>query len=206
MRPEHVPAFAQILRRNKVRYIIVGGSAVLHFYPSESRAVDALLLAREYGRAVSLIDKDPAVVSFSSGDGEMASGRFLSRKSVVRFDLLNPEAFSGARPGDAFYDFVSRHGSIPTEDGRLATVDVVWYMRLVIEGEAWRVQVPKILRDIRAGAPWSVVDKSLRIARRFGTQERLRGRVHGPDGLAEATRLAGLSLRGMRRSPAAGAE
>ena len=177
MNAEHVRDFGRILRRNEIQFVIVGGAAVRHFVPSESQDVDALLLAKEYRRAVRAFDKDPAVVSFSDEAGEMATGHFHSRFRLVRFDLLNPGAFSGSRSGDEFFLYVARHGSVPTPDGRVARVPIVWYMRLVIEGEAWQAQVSKILRDLRAGAPWLQIGAVRRIAHRFDTAERISQRL-----------------------------
>jgi hypothetical protein len=168
MNPEFVSDFAVVLRRNHIRYVIVGGAAVWRYYPSESQDVDALLVARDYARAVRILDKDPSVESFSEEEGRMATGHFHSRFRLVRFDLLDPSAFSGARSGDAFFEYVARHGSELSNEGRVATVPVVWYMRLAIEGDAWTAQVGKILRDVRAGAPWALKARVLRIARHFG--------------------------------------
>ncbi len=157
--------------------MIVGGAAVAEVYPSESVDIDVLLMAREYARAVDELDHDPSVVSMSREGGEMAGGHFLVGHTVVRFDLLNPEAFSGNRSGDEFFDFVRRSGSRRTPEGVVAKVAVVWYMRLVIEGDAWLVQVQKILRDLRAGAPWDLTKDVRRIAKRFGVEERLDDRL-----------------------------
>jgi hypothetical protein len=172
MNPDHVRGFGEILRRNSIRFVLVGGAAVRHFYPSESQGVDALLMAKGYDRAIELLDKDAAVVSFAREEGRMATGHFHSRFRLVRFDLLNPEAFSGSHSGDSFFDYVSRSGSLSSDGIRLATVPVVWYMRLAIEGDAWTAQIAKILRDVRAGAPWGLKRDVMRVARRFGLGSR----------------------------------
>ena len=177
MNRTHVSAFAKLLRERAVRYVVVGGAAVAEAYPSETVDVDVLLMAREYARAVDALDHDPSIVSMTREGGEMAGGHFVVGHSVVRFDLLNPEAFSGRRSGDDFFDYVARSGSRKTSGVAYAKVPVVWYMRLVIEGEAWMVQVQKILRDLRAGAPWGLTKDVDRIARRFGVQARLRDRM-----------------------------
>ena len=177
MNRDHVRAFARILERHRLRFIVVGGAAVFRAYPSESRDVGALLLTREYARGIESLDRDPSVVAMTREPGETAGGHFLVGTTVVRFDILDPAAFSGTRAGDEFFDYVYRYGSRDAPEGRVATVPVVWYMRLVIEGEAWQVQVQKILRDLRAGAPWSRMADVRRIARRFGRETRVGERI-----------------------------
>ena len=189
MNREHVQAFAKILERNRIPHILVGGAAVMAVYASESRDVDALLLAREYDHGVDALDHDPSIVSITRESGEMAGGHFMVGPTRVRFDLLNPEAFSGRRTGDDFFDYVFRYGSREGPEGKMATVPVVWYMRLVIEGDAWLVQVQKILRDMRAGAPWSLMTQVRRIAIRFGEDARLKVRIGRVRQEAERARL-----------------
>ncbi len=173
----HVRAFVKVLKKHGIRYVVVGGAAVAEVYPSESFDVDVLLLAREYTTGVDALDHDPTIVSMTRERDEMAGGHFVDGPALVRFDLLNPRAFSGHRPGDAFFDYVERYGSRASSEGAVATVPVVWYMRLVIEGDSWLVQVQKILRDLRAGAPWSLSKDVLRIATHFDVQTRLKERL-----------------------------
>ena len=56
----------------------------------------------------------------------MSGGHFLVGATVVRFDILDPAAFSGTHAGDEFFDYVNRHGSRDFPEGRVATVPVVW--------------------------------------------------------------------------------
>ena len=177
MNREHVRAFMKILERHQIRHILVGGAAVMVAFPSESRDVDVLLLARTYEKGVDALDHDPSVVSITRESGQMAGGHFMVGPTLVRFDLLDPGAFSGRRSGDEFFDYVARYGSRAGPEGRVATVPVVWYMRLVIEGDAWLVQVQKILRDLRAGAPWSLMTRVRVLARRFGEDAKISARI-----------------------------
>jgi len=197
MKLEHVGGLADILRRNRVRFVIVGGAAVLRSFPSESRDVDALVMTRDYERATEQLDKDPGVVSFTNEGDEMAGGHFLSQGALIRFDLLNPEAFSGERNGDDFFDYVVRWRSTATEVGRVASVPLVWYMRLVIDNENWAIQVPKILRDLRAGAPVALFAEVRRVARRFGVLGRVEPRI---EFVRDAAMRAGLLPYGPRRA------
>jgi hypothetical protein len=186
--------FAQILRRNGVEFVFVGGVAIGQRFPSATQDFDVMVLPNGYARAVELIDRDPSVVAMSRGPAEMPGGHVLVRGTLVRFDLLDPAAYSGVRSGEDFYGFVLRYRSDLMELGRVARPEVIWYMRLVID--QWEVYVSKILRDLRAGAPWSIVAKVDRIAHRFGVQQRIRDRlVH----LREDARVVGLGSGGPER-------
>jgi len=141
-------------------------------YPSESLDADAVLMARDYAHSIRVLGKDPRVVSLSREAGMMTTGKFHSRTRLLGFHLLDPAAFSGTNPGDDFYDYVARYGSILSPIGRVSTVPTVWYMRLAIEGEAWTAQVGKILREVRSGAPWTLYQGVAKIAQRFGLRRR----------------------------------
>lgn len=177
MKPGHLVPFSKILSRHLVEFLIVGGGAVRQFYPSEPQDVDLLLMSRKYEAAVRALEQDPDVESFSWESRGLATGYFRTCKRLVRFDLIDPGAFSGNRSGDQFFEYVSDYGSVSSKAGRVATVPVVWYMRLALEGEAWTAHVPKIIRDIQAGAPWSFQKSVRRIARRFGTLTRVDERL-----------------------------
>jgi hypothetical protein len=179
--------FARILRRNGVEFVFVGGVAIEQRFPSATRDFDVMVVPKGYARAVELIDRDPAVVSMSRGPAEMPGGHVLVRGTLVRFDLLDPAAYSGVRPGGEFYDFVARYRSDVTRLGRVARPEVVWYMRLVIDD--WELYVSKILRDLRAGAPWTIATKVDHVARRFGVQPIVRARM---EQLREDARVVGL--------------
>lgn len=189
MIPTQAREFARILRRNGVGFVFVGGVAIEQRFPSATQDFDVMVLPTGYERAVRLVDRDPAVVSFSRGPAEMPGGHVLVAGTVVRFDLLDPAAYSGNRSGEEFYRFVVRYHSDASELGRVARPEVVWYMRLVIED--WEVYVSKILRDLRAGAPWSIVPKVERIAHRFGVRPKVRTRI---EQLREDARVVGLTV------------
>lgn len=57
----------------------------------------------------------------------------------------------------------------------MALPKVVWYMRLVID--RWELYVPKMLRDLRAGVPWSTAEEVQRLADRFERGDLLRERI-----------------------------
>lgn len=176
-----------MLRRNDVPFVFVGGVAIEQRFPSATEDLDVMVLPDGYARAVGRVDRDPSVVSMSRGPAEMPGGHVLIRGNLVRFDLLDPAAYSGTRTGEAFYRYVVRYHSDRTELGRVARPEVVWYMRLVIE--PWELYVSKILRDLRAGAPWSIAGKVERIAEHFGVRSVVRARLGH---LREDARLVGL--------------
>jgi hypothetical protein len=119
----------------------------------------------------------------------MPGGHVLVRGALVRFDLLDPAAYSGRRSGADFFGYVTRYESDPSPLGRMARPPVVWYMRAVID--RWELYVPKILRDLRAGAPWSTVDGVRRIARRNGVEAVLEPRL---ESIRRAARVAGFEV------------
>lgn len=166
MRPNDLPAFAKILARHRVGFILVGGAAVERFIPSSSRDVDALVLPREYARAVRELDHDPEVVSISKEPGSLVSGHFIASGSLIRFDLLEPNAYSGDRTGEEFYQYVGHYRAVEQEGLTIAKPPVVWYMRLTIDD--WRTYVPKILQDLQSGGDLRWLDEALDVANRFG--------------------------------------
>lgn len=187
MNPTDLPTFVEILHRHQVEFIIVGGAAIEAEIPSVSRDIDALVLSRDYARAARELGTDPKVVSISNEPGSLASGHFLSSGTLVRYELLDPTAYSGTRSGEMFFEFVRRYHGRTTKMGTVARPWVVWYMRLVIED--WRTYVEKILRDLRAGAPWGWIGKVRVVALKLGTADRIAPRI---DELREVVRLAGL--------------
>ncbi|MCI4369284.1 MAG: hypothetical protein ACHP93_05430 [Solirubrobacterales bacterium] len=167
--------FAKILERTGIEYLFVGGVAMAESVPSVTEDFDVMILPSAFDAAVAAVDRDPSVVSMGRGPAEMPGGHVLVRGALIRFDLLDPNAYSAQRSGIDFYRFVKRYHSRATNLGRVALPEVVWYMRLVIDD--WELYVPKILRDVRAGAPWALAEKVRRIARRYGVEAVLRSRL-----------------------------
>jgi hypothetical protein len=187
MRDDEVAEFAKILRRNDIDYIFVGGVAIRTQYPSETLDFDVMVVPRDFRTAVKRIDKDPAVVAMDRAPVSMPGGHVIVKGALVRFDLLDPGAYSGTRPGSEFYLYVRRYASGMAPFGRVARPPVVWYMRLVID--QYELYFLKILRDLRAGVPWTTVDKVGRISARFGVAEMTSHRI---EQLSEVARIAGL--------------
>ncbi len=187
MTPNDALEFARILRRNRVDYVFVGGTAILRHYPSRTLDFDVMVLPRDFRRAVAAVDKDPSVVAMDRGPTSMPGGHVIIRGALVRFALLDPAAYAGTRPAGEFYAYVRRYASEPSRLGRVATASVVWYMRLVID--RYELYFPKMLRDLRAGVPWSTVDRARRIARRFGVAHLVDERARSLADVADIARL-----------------
>jgi hypothetical protein len=179
--------FARILRRNRIDYIFVGGVAIHVHYPSETIDFDVMVLPSDFRAAVERVDRDPAVASMRRGPGSMPGGHVIVKGELVRFDLLDPAAYSGNRTGSEFYAYVRRYASERSSIGRVARPAAVWYMRVVID--RFELYFPKILRDLRAGVPPSTMDEVRRIATRFGVRSVVAPRL---DRLAELARIARL--------------
>jgi hypothetical protein len=179
--------FAKILRRNGIDYIFVGGVAIQTRFPSETFDFDVMVLPKDFAGAVERIDHDPAIASMDRSPASMPGGHVIVKGTLVRFDLLDPAAYSGAKTGDQFYSYVRRYASESSDLGRVATPSVVWYMRLVID--RFELYVPKILRDLRAGVPWSTIEGVRTLGARFGVSDRIMPRL---DHLEETARIARL--------------
>lgn len=185
MRSDEASEFAQILRRNRIDYTFVGGTAILSHFPSVTLDFDVMVLPRDFSRAVESIDKDPAVAAMDRSPVSMPGGHVIVRGNLVRFELLDPAAYAGARTGEEFYGYVRRYASEATPIGRVARPAVVWYMRLVID--RYELYIPKILRDLRAGVPWSTITVVRRMAKHFGVGDLVGERTRT---LEEVARIA----------------
>jgi hypothetical protein len=175
MTAEEAREFAQILQRNRVDYIFVGGVAIRNRYRSDTVDFDVMVLPRDFAGAIERIDHDPSVASMTRGPGSMPGGHVIVRGELVRFDILDPAAYAGNRTGSEFYSYVRRYASEPSALGRVAFPSVVWYMRLVID--RYELYFTKMRRDLNAGVPISTLREARRIATRFGVGPLMARRV-----------------------------
>ena len=129
---------------------------------------------KDYPRVLETLRRHPRVRNVEDL-GTMAGCEFRIGTRWVDVEFINPRLFAGKGPPDDFIDYVRRHRSERTDVATFATPEVVWYMRLAI-GD-WEVYVQKILRDVRAGVPPSLLDKVLDIAKHFDVLEVLAPRV-----------------------------
>jgi hypothetical protein len=152
----------------------VGGASLERTFPIGTGDIDVAVALKDYPRVLETLRRHPRVRNVEDL-GTMAGSEFRIGTRWVDVEFINPRPFAGNRPPDDFIDYVRRHRSERTDVATFATPEVVWYMRLAI-GD-WEVYVQKILRDVRAGVPPSLLDKVLDIAKHFDVLEVLRPRV-----------------------------
>lgn len=163
---------------------------------------DFLLALSDFGRVVQGLASDPLV--HLETFGAIAGGILVAGGRRIEFDLLDPTAFAGTHSGAKFFDYIRRYRSVPGREGPFVTPAAVWYMRLCVPD--WLTYVQKILRDLRAGAPWSWMGTVLAIARRFGTQAEIVPRIRATQEAARMARLlpAGSTRRASSKRSSAG--
>ncbi len=152
----------------------MGGASLERTFPIGTGDIDVAVALRDYPRVLETLRRHPRVRNVEDV-GTMAGSEFRIGTRWVDVEFINPRLFAGKRPPDDFIDYVRRHRSERTDVATFATPEVVWYMRLAI-GD-WEVYVQKILRDVRAGVPPSLLDKVLDIAKHFDVVEVLAPRV-----------------------------
>ena len=152
----------------------MGGASLERTFPIGTGDIDVAVALKDYPRVLETLRRHPRVRNVEDL-GTMAGSEFRIGTRWVDVEFINPRPFAGNRPPDDFIDYVRRHRSERTDVATFATPEVVWYMRLAI-GD-WEVYVQKILRDVRAGVPPSLLDKVLDIAKHFDVLEVLRPRV-----------------------------
>jgi hypothetical protein len=164
----------EVMRRLEAegyRPILVGGLAIEVAGFGGTKDVDILLSSAEYGGAEFLRSEGIKVLSntgnFTNGHLQLSNGR------TVVWDVLNPDLFGG----EPFYEFVRSKGSTAWVVGRVASPTVVYYTRLLVQGDHGLRYMLRIRRDLDEGAPESWVRRTLVIAKRFGTESMVRPKV-----------------------------
>ena len=152
----------------------MGGASLERTFPIGTGDIDVAVALRDYPRVLETLRRHPRVRNVEDV-GTMAGCEFRIGTRWVDVEFINPRLFAGRKPPDDFIGYVRRHRSERTDVATFATPEVVWYMRLAI-GD-WEVYVQKILRDVRAGVPPSLLDKVLDIAKHFDVLEVLAPRV-----------------------------
>ncbi|MEK6838906.1 MAG: hypothetical protein AABY08_04115 [Candidatus Thermoplasmatota archaeon] len=152
----------------------MGGASLERTFPIGTGDIDVAVALKDYPRVLETLRRHPRVRNVEPL-GTKSGSEFRIGTRWVDVEFINPRPFAGNRPPDDFIDYVRRHRSERTDVATFATPEVVWYMRLAI-GD-WEVYVQKILRDVRAGVPPSLLDKVLDIAKHFDVLEVLRPRV-----------------------------
>ncbi|MCI4341057.1 MAG: hypothetical protein L3K11_01565 [Thermoplasmata archaeon] len=171
--PPEVLTAVDILRSHEVEFVVVGGQAVLRRVPRATGDVDAMVTTSDYVETVLRLRGDPRLVFRSESDG--VAQFYVRPLGDMGLDVLDAGSFSGDSPGAAFYDFVVGESSSTAEGVRFASLEAVWYTRLMVP--RWQVYADKILSDVIANASLGRVDEVRKIARRFGTERIIAPRI-----------------------------
>ncbi len=171
---DDLPSVCRDLREAGIAYIVVGGASLERRFPIGTGDIDLVVALRDYAGVLAKLRRHPRVRNVEDAR-TMAGCEWLVGTHWTDVEFINPRLFSGRREPDAFVEYVARYRSEETEVGRVAAPEVVWYMRLAVPD--WTVYVQKILRDVRAGVPASLLDRVLDVAGHFGNRADLEPRV-----------------------------
>ncbi len=165
------------LQKEGYRPILVGGLAIEVAGYGGTKDVGVMVPEAQFGTTDSLAGEGLLIHSMTGGwvtNGHLT----LADGTEVPFDILNPAKYVGTgHTGEEFYVWVEKHGSRRTRYGRVAKPSVVYYTRLLVSGPHGEAYLERIRRDLNNDAPRSWLDGSLAIARRFGTEDRVRKQI-----------------------------
>jgi hypothetical protein len=168
-----VQAADVILRREGIRYVVVGGQAIAQKAATTTRDVDVMVATADYGTTVARLRAEPGL-AFDWDDGKLCRFRLLAHGGVP-LDVINSTVFSGKRTGKEFFDFLANEGSQAVDGILYATPALVWYTRLLTK--RWRAYAEKIVTNVIDGVPLDHLAGVEEIARRFGTDAEVGPRV-----------------------------
>ena len=171
---DDLSAVCAILRREKLHYIVVGGAALERRFPIGTADIDLVIAVGEFASLPGRLARIPGVRAIEPL-GTIIGCEILVETHWTDVEFINPRLFSGKRSAQDFVRYVSRFRSDRTEVGRVARPEIVWYMRLATRD--WVVYGQKILRDVRAGVPPTVLETVLEVAGHLGNREVLEPRV-----------------------------
>lgn len=132
-----------------------------------------MVTTSRYVETVERLRGDPRLEFRTDSDG--VAQFYVRPLGGMGLDVLDAASFSGTSPGAAFYDFLVDEASSETQGVRFASLEAVWYTRLMVR--RWQVYADKILADVVANANLGRVNEVRKIARRFGTEEKLAPRI-----------------------------
>ena len=174
---EQVRKVADWLHGLGVRFIVVGGSAIVLHYEAGTLDIDVLILVGDWKPVADALLKSPLATPLTPDEGQLRGTQVrLGGIEPIDLEFLSAEPFSGTRSPDEFVEYVRTYRSEKVGDVRYASPAVVWYIRLSIEG-LWDQYVSRIRRDIVAGVPEATFDVVVEIADHFGVGEKMRERV-----------------------------
>jgi hypothetical protein len=168
-----VKATDAILRRQGIRYVVVGGQAVAREAATTTHDVDVMVATDDYAATVDKLRTEADLV-FDWGNDQLARFRIRSEGGVP-LDVINAATFSGRKSGGEFFAFLIEAGSSETDGVAYATPETVWYTRLMTK--RWRAYAEKIVTNVIDGVGVERLRKVEEIARRFGTEATVRARI-----------------------------
>lgn len=164
---------ADLLERHGVRFVVVGGQAVVRKFQRTTGDVDVMVTTADYAGTVESLRKDPSLTFRSDSDGVALF--WLQQPARMGLDVLDAGYFSGNRSGQELFDVLRNEESTEADGIRYASVGFVWYTRLMVP--RWETYMEKILADTQANAGSVNLKKAETLARRFGTSERIAPRA-----------------------------
>lgn len=170
--PEVVAADA-ILRRQRIRFIVIGGQAIARTAATTTHDVDVMVATDDYATTITRLrsEKD---LTFDWEDHQIARFRIRSVGGVP-LDVINAATFAGSRSGEEFFRYLAEEGSTETDGVAYATPEIVWYTRLLTK--RWQSYAEKIVTNVIDGVSAGRLRKVEEIAERFGTEGTIRDRI-----------------------------
>jgi len=168
-----VAAADAILRRLDVRFVVIGGQAVAREAATSTHDVDVMVATADFAKTVRLL-RGVKELAFDWESDLLARFRILPEGGVP-LDLINSATFSGKRPGEEFFRYLTEEGATAVDGVLYATPEVVWYTRLMTK--RWRAYAEKIVTNVIDGVAAGRLERVGEIARRFGTETEIRVRL-----------------------------
>ena len=124
MNHEQVKEVAGWLDSLKIRYIVVGGSAI------GTKDVDVLIGVGDWEPIDRILENRREAAPLEPMSGSIRGTVVALGTEQVDVEFLSGEPFAGNRSADDFLRYVHQHRSEVDEGVRYAKPAVVWYMRL----------------------------------------------------------------------------
>lgn len=166
-----------------VDYIIVGEAIENEGWEIGTYDLDFVLTAKGFSEIESKL-KDSSDFRVIDRVKTMIESEFMFENTWRTVEFIDPGYFSGEKTPDGFMDYVKRYRSVKKNIGHVANPEVVFFMRLMIQD--WEIYIQKILRDIRAGLPLTLLDDVIDISKTLGVEEKMNPRVEYTKEIIEA--------------------
>lgn len=164
------------LKQMDIDFIVVGGSAIENEgYDIGTADLDFVLTSKKFDNVQYQLEKNSR---FRVRDRikTMIETEFMFENTWHTVEFIDPAYFSGKKTPDDFIDYIKRYRSNEKDIGYVAKPEIVFYMRLMITD--WEIYIQKILRDIRAGLPETILDEVIEVSKTLGVEEKMKLRVN----------------------------